>query len=74
MDMSLSKLREIVKDMQPGMLQSEADLWLASKVGVGTPLVIQWFRLYTSNAEGAGSILGRKLRSHMPHSATRKKN
>ena len=32
----------------------------------GTSLVVQWLRLWASNAGGPGSISGQGIRSHMP--------
>ena len=37
-----------------------------------TSLSVQWLRIYTSIAEGMGSVLVRGLRSHMPCSAAKK--
>ena len=34
----------------------------------GISLVVQWLKLWVSNAQGVGSILERELRSYMPHS------
>ena len=36
------------------------------KKWTGTSLVVQWLRLHAPNAEGPGSILGQRTRSHMP--------
>ena len=34
----------------------------------GISLVVQWLKLWVSNAQGVCSVLERELRSYMPHS------
>ena len=40
---------------------------------VGTSLMVQWLRVCTSTAGGTGSIPSRRLRSHLPCSAAKKR-
>ena len=48
-------------------LERTWEVWSAcfNKEGLGLPLVIQWLRLYASNAEGIGSIPGWGIK--IPH-------
>ena len=39
---------------------------MLQKLGLGTPLVVQWLRLCTTYAGGPGWITGQGTRSHMP--------
>ena len=59
MDMSLSKLPQLVMDREALLNVTCRDFLVASVSAV-------WLRLHTPNAWGLGSISGQETRSHMP--------
>ena len=68
MDMSLSKLQEIVKDREAWHASvhgvSKSWIGLSDSTTTETYLVVKWLRLCTSSSGGPSLIPGRGTRSH----------
>ena len=59
---------EYPRHTEPPSFKTQRDLSINPPRFSGISLVVQWLKLWVSNAQGVGSVLERELRSYMPHS------